>query len=247
MVKVVLANTRANRTALNAAVTAAGLKCVFRMFSGADLLELKAPVVLAFEPANTFKLTPDFLQYLRRTHPGGVRYSPAIVFCDDKAEINDWRFAGAVVLPCDANEKEMSAALDHALKSMEHWVDSSTFVGPERRTRNAIFKLKRRRRIDGQHADAADVPDESVPVSSLDRLHRRISLSAQLLQGSAFEARRAFRDLIKELEVSANAHGRADLAGVVQRLSAEADRLLKNGSSGTDALEIAVAQLGQRI
>lgn len=244
--RLILAYTR-NRNAILTAAKACGMQCALRAFSPADLMELRTPVLLAFDANGKPDFEPDFLQYLRRTHPGGVRYSPAIVFCRTREEIEDWRAAGAVPVSEKADAAELSAAIKTALVSTRKWVASASFVGPDRRGRKALLRMRKRRREDGAAAaakSAHNVVADDIRVSSPALMHRRLSLAAQLLHGSSIESRRAFRAMIDELEVSARAHGRSDLLGLSRTLRAEADRFLKDGNADTAAIEAAVDQMG---
>ena len=248
MPKLVLAHTR-HRTVIQAAAKAAGLQCMLRAFSPPDLMDLKAPVLLAFDADGLPTFEPDFLQYLRRTHPGGVRYSPAVVFCKTREEIAEWRAAGAIAVPDKAGVDEVATAIRAALTGSRKWVASSTYVGPDRRAHRAVFKINKRRREDGAAA-AARVEREApapVRVQSPELMHRRISLAAQLLHGSSIESRRAFRAMIDELEVSARGHQRSELMSLARTLRNEAERFLKDGNADTGDLDRAVAQLGRAL
>jgi hypothetical protein len=243
----ILAYTR-NRSAIQAAARACGVQCALRAFSPPDLMELRAPLVLAFDADGKPEFEPDFLQYLRRTHPGGVRYSPAVVFCQTKEQQGEWLAAGAVPISERASAQDLIEAVKEAVLGSRKWVTSTTYVGPDRRLHKALLRLRKRRREDGAQiaakkaANAAAIDD--MRVSSPALMHRRLFLASQLLQGASIESRRAFRGMIDELEVSARAHGRSDILGLSRTLKTEADRLLKDGAADTQAVETAVSQLG---
>lgn len=252
VIRIALANTQF-KSVVNAAAAAAGLKCAFRIFSGADLMELKEPVLLVFDAGGGTKLTPEHLQYSRRTHRGAVRYSPAVVFCREKAELGPWRTAGAVPLLPDASTDDVIAAFKAALAGTSEWVASEIYVGPERRSRKALLQIKKRRTAD---VDAAKtkavargyvVEEAEVQVSSLKQLHRRLKINSQMLQGASIESLRAFKTLVNEVTASVRAHDRMELMGLVEVMQQETEELLRNPKADTAALEDAILQLGDHV
>lgn len=239
----------AQKDALAAVARGCGAQIISRVFSAGDLERIKMPMLLAFDDGRGMELTPDLLQSLRRNHRGGVRYSPAVVFCKTPAAVKEWRDAGAVALMRGADRKEIENAVDEALAGERAWITSAAYVGPCRRKHKAVLKWRTRRQQDLSAADkvAKKKSDAPVHVSSLDVLHRRLTLGATLLSGATIENRRAFRDLTNEFQVSANHHRRDDLHALIAHLRKEAEAFVQNGQREGAALEQIVREIGRHL
>lgn len=243
MTRQYLVNT-SQKDAVAAAARGFGAQCHTRAFSSGDLERLKTPILVIFDAARADDLTPDVLQSLRRTHRGGVRYSPVLVLCDRPAEIAAWRAGGAVAVARSADRAALKAAIQQAIDGMRAWVTSASYVGPCRRKHKAILQWRTRRSADKAPAaarkEAADAPPRKL--ASLDVLNRRLAVGCTLLSGATIEARRAFRDLCIEAHASASGHGRNDLLGVTARLRAEAEGFLQNPNKDGAAVEALVRE-----
>ncbi len=239
-----------NKEAVLAAARAFGAQTHVRAFTRGDLEGLKNPLLVIIDSGRVDGLDADMLQVLRRTNRGGMRYSPFLVFCQTRREIDAWRAAGAVAVHPTNDRAALKKAIQEALDGERAWVTSATYVGPCRRGRKAILNLRKRRAADAEEAETARrekarkaSPVLSDRVFSLDVLLRRLTLSATLLSGSTIESRRAFRDLVDELQVSAQAHNRGDLSGVIANMRREADAFVQDGQRSTGALERMLSDL----
>ncbi|MGE3142054.1 MAG: hypothetical protein AB7L65_01925 [Hyphomonadaceae bacterium] len=246
MTKQFLVNT-SRKEHVAAAARAFGAQCHARPFGAGELARLKTPALLIFDAARAEDLTPDRLQSLRRAHRSGVRYAPALVLCDTKAEIAAWRAAGAVAIARKSGRGAVKAAIQHAIEDMRAWVTSTSYVGPCRRRHKAILQWRSRRAADAAPPAARErAPDGPLRrLVSLDALHRRMAVSSTLLSGATIESRRAFRDLIAETQAAVIGHNRHDLTPLTQRLRAEAEAFLQNANKDGRAVEALVAEFGR--
>lgn len=231
----------AHREPVLAAARAFGAQAHVRTFTRSDLERLKSPFLVVMDSGRPADLDPDMLQVLRRNNRGGMRYSPFIVFCDGR-EQGAWRSAGALVLPHKADRATIRKAVQEALESARAWVTSATYVGPCRRRRKAVLQWRNRRAADAEAAAArtqekAKKAGVESRVFSLDVLMRRLTLSATLLQGSTIESRRAFRDLVGDLQVSADACHRSDLARLTGALMREAELFVQDAQRDNGAVQ----------
>lgn len=232
----------AQKEAVQAAARAFGAQAHVRAFTRSDLERLKTPMLMVFDADRISELDPETLQLLRRTSRGGLRYSPAVVLCARKADIPAWRAAGAVAIAQNADRGAIKKAIQTALEGARTWVTSASYVGPCRRSHKAVLKWRNRRSADADAA-AAKVREKAKRagvverVLSLDVIVRRLSLSATLLSGATIENRRAFRDLVGELQVSAQTQGRGDLARIIAGLRREAEEFVQHSQRDTSVVE----------
>lgn len=239
-----------HKDAVQAAARSFGAQVLARPFSSGDLERLKAPILIVFDDDGTTGLTPDILQSLRRAHRGGVRYSPVVVFVARRGDMSEWRNAGAVAAPPGADKHAVKAAIQQAVEGQRGWVTSASYVGPDRRRHRPLIAWQGRRQADkAKPATQQRRPERAgnARVSSLEQVHRRLFLSATLLSGATIEARRAFRDLTDEAQVSAQAHNRGDLSGIIAAIRREAEAFVQNGQRDVGALERLVADLGEAL
>lgn len=237
-----------HKDAVQAAARAAGAQAHVRSFTRSDLERLKTPLLVVVDNGRIADLDPDLLQSLRRNNRGGMRYSPFIVFCDRPGDLAAWRHAGALAIPSKSDRAAIKKAVQEAMESTRTWVTSATYVGPCRRNHKAVLQWRNRRSAD---ADAAAEKERAKAkkagaeerVFSLDVLVRRINLSATLLSGSTIESRRAFRDLINDLQSSAQGHHRGDLSSIVAALKREAELYLQDGQRDGAVLQRLVGDL----
>ncbi len=231
------------KEAVQAAARAFGAQAHVRTFTRSDLERLKTPFLVVIDSGRIPDLDPDMLQSLRRTNRGGMRYSPFVVFCARKGEIAEWRNAGAVAIAHNADRAAVKKAIQTAVEGARTWVTSATYVGPCRRAHKAVLQWRNRRSADADvaaekaRAQAKKAAGGAERVFSLDVLVRRLHLSATLLSGSTIESRRAFRDIVNDLQVSAQTHSRVDLANLISGVKREADLFIQDGQRDTSALE----------
>lgn len=240
--------TTVHKDAVQAAARAFGAQAHVRSFTRSDLERLKTPFLVVMDSGRVADLNPEMLQTLRRTNRGGMRYSPFIVFCDRGAEMEAWRAAGALPLSSKSDRAAIKKAIQEAIESARIWVTSATYVGPCRRRHKAVLQWRNRRSADADEVAAkerekAKKSGAEERVFSIDVLVRRLNLSATLLSGSTIESRRAFRDLVNDLQASAQAHHRGDLTGIINALKREADLFIQDGQRDGAVLQRLVTDL----
>jgi hypothetical protein len=242
MIQWVIAHT-AHAEAVAEAGGVFGASVRAKPFIASDLERLRQPVVIAFDAARALDITPDVLLSQRRTLGGAIRYSPVIVFSD--AERRAWLDAGAFVLAPASSARRVKDAIKTALSADEDWVTSATYIGPSRRSQNALLPLSRRRAEDQEPRAGGARARGGAPTASLGVISRRLSLSVALLTGSTIEARRAFRKTVEEMRAGAIAHGRPDLSAAVEALLGEAIAFEADARRDNSAAERAVAALNR--
>lgn len=246
MIRLALVNSTHRDAALSAA-RAAGLQCRPVSYSAHQLEKLKEPVLLMFDSDAVEHLTPELLQSLRKTHTTGVRHSPAVVLCRRRGEVALWRDAGCVAVMLSSGPATLQRAVKEAVSGAADWVTSKSYVGPSRRRRKAIVRLRSRRRDD----EAARTPKAGAgsqrPAASLSVLHRRLHLGASLITSSTLESRRAFAALALELRSALIAHHRPDLASIGEAISREAEAFAKDGQRDSGVLERLIEKLGEKL
>lgn len=255
MTRQYLVNT-AHKEAVQAAARALGAQVHLRAFTRSDLDRLKQPVLIVVDDARLDFITPDILQNMRRTSRGGMRYSPLLILCSRKGDMDEWRHAGAVAIAANSDRTAIKKAIDEALNGAKTWVTAQSYVGPCRRSHKAVLAWRNRRSSDQAAArekaeKAAEKKHQQalahVPVSSLAVLHRRLKLSATLLCGSSIETRRAFRDTVIELQASAQALGRNDISNLAAHLRREAEAFVQDGQRSSAQLDRVIADLGDAL
>lgn len=244
MIKTALVNTKSRESAL-AAVRKIGLECRFLAYSASHLERLKQPALLVFDTNAVEHLTPAHLQALRRGHVTAIRHSPALALCARRSEAAAWRAAGAVAALRSSSAETLARAMREALAGAEDWVTSKTYVGPSRRKRQPILKLRARRAEDATAVRRTE--SDAAPTASLGVIARRLYLGAALLEGSSLESRRAFAALAEELGRAIVQQHRPDLAILARAIHDQAAMFLEDPQRSTAALDALVAELGAKL
>jgi hypothetical protein len=244
MIRTALVHTKSRESVLAAARTI-GLECRFLAYSASHLERLKQPALLVFDTDAVDHLTPAHLQALRRDHVTAVRNSPALALCGSRSEAAAWRAAGAVAALRTSRAETLARAMREALAGAEDWVTSQRYVGPSRRKRRPILKLRARRAEDAVMAKRTS-PD-APPGASLGVITRRLFLGAALLEGSSLENRRAFDALAQELGRAIVQQHRPDLAVLARAIQDQAQMFLKDAQRSSAALNALIAELGEKL
>jgi len=242
MIRIALVNCK-SRDIVHAAARKLGLECRFAAYSASHVERLKHPALLIFDTDAVDLLTPEHLQALRRTHVTGVRHSPVVALCRSRGEASAWRNAGAVAALRSSNADTLGRAIREALAGADDWVTSKGYVGPSRRKRKPILRLKARRTEDRDKPQT----QSDAPVASLGVIQRRLYLGAALLTGSSLENRRAFDALADELRQAAILQHRPDLAALVRAIGEESRAFVEDGQRTTAVLEGLIADLSVRL
>ncbi|MBI1187255.1 MAG: hypothetical protein GC206_08000 [Alphaproteobacteria bacterium] len=244
MIRTALVHTKSRESVL-AAARKIGLECRFHPYSASHLERLKQPALLIFDTDAVEHLTPALLQALRRDHVTGVRHSPALALCRTRSEAGAWRDAGAVAALRSSTAETLARAMREALAGADDWVTSKAYVGPSRRKRAPILKLRTRRA--GDYAAKARAGAGAAPTASLGVIARRLHLGAALLSGSSLENRQAFLALAQELARAIVLQHRPDLAMLARAIQDQAQLFLKDEQRSTAILDALVAELAQKL
>ncbi len=124
-------------------------------------LKPRVTVQVAGEPAS---VTPTLLKKIRRSSDPKRRRAPVLVWAAGREDADAWRNAGAYVLTGRVNARGAAKALEAAARNLGPWIETTHYVGPCRRRRQAWLRNPVRRLADSslmQQPDIAAVDDNS--------------------------------------------------------------------------------------
>lgn len=212
-----------------------------RFVQPADLLEaLRQPpppdlVLVHADYAGEFD--PARVSRLRRQASLALRRLPILALVSDPTQQHAWSQAGAMVAKANLNGEALIRAVDSAIAGTGRWVDSQTYVGPDRRRKKAIFNKSARRLEDSPHLVTERVRSAttnqkvaSVDVSQpLATVVRRLRIAGQSLSLEDRDSRARFISEVRAAHTHAVVSGRSKLA----RSLAELEKALSMaGASG---------------
>ena len=165
-------------------------------------------------------LTTETLRRLRRSTDAVKRRTPVVVWTENAAEAERWRAAGALAIVGAPNKVQASKALDSA--HTVPWVETTIYVGPDRRHKKTWLNRSVRRLAD---ADVSAQPNKAAAdSSSFDTRMRQLRFAAfGIAKGDRIRRAQFLTDAksaVKAAEASRKLHAAAAMESLVRYLNA---------------------------
>jgi hypothetical protein len=170
--------------------------------------------------------TPSQLRRVRRSPDARKRRLPVVVWVTTAEEENQWRDAGAYAVR-GAFNKTSAIKVFQAIARDNEWVESSVYVGPERRRRNPWLGKPVRRLADSKVLEKQD--RATVDPSPFATQIRQVRLSAFGIERADRERRAQF---LADVQRAARAADRARLPHAAGTLDSLARYLSAIGAVG---------------
>lgn len=171
--------------------------------------------------------TPSQLRRVRRSPDARKRRLPVVVWVATAEEENQWRDAGAYAVRGGAFNKASAIKVFQAIARDNEWVESSVYVGPERRRRNPWLGKPVRRLADSKVLEKHD--RVAVDPSPFATQIRQVRLSAFGIERADRERRAQF---LADVQRAARAADRARLPHAAGSLDSLARYLSAIGAVG---------------
>jgi hypothetical protein len=239
------------KSGLLAAIRARAPSALVRRVSPMLLLQLSKPAPLILSGAIDEDFGPGELLSLRRSNPGPVRFSPAVIVGAASGDVDDWLLAGGLPIRSDPTPEKQIDLIEEALRECPPWVVSTVYVGPCRRRRRPLVLLNPRRATDKKKASPRKrggyVGDDDISPALLPRLHRRMMCAVVAIETAPVERRRDFLDILVDLENAARGSGDGELVASIQRLQDASRKVMPPARFEPAAFESALSDVNTRL